>query len=258
MKNALVTGASSGIGLEIATQLSSSGYKVYLIGRDSDRLQKLSSEINGEYLSLDMSEINSAQKIYDWLNEKSVTPDFLVNNAGIGYYGELTTTSFETYQGMIQLNSTSLVQLTYLFLPEMLKLNRPCQILNISSIAAYLPTSEFSVYSATKAFVKNFSESLAQEISSTLVSVTHVAPGGTKTAFMDRAGQEVSTKANLFMMEASDVAKSAISYAQRASYVGVPGIMNLIQTLLPRLLPTRLAVWMTTLAFSKFVKSRDR
>jgi short-subunit dehydrogenase len=255
MRNALITGASSGIGEEIARQLASSGYKVFLVARNEVKLKKLSEELNGEYFSIDLSKPSSAREVFEWLDQKNLSLHYLVNNAGIGFYGTLNSTNFEEYQSMIQLNVTSLVQLTYLFLPKMIELNSTCHILNVSSIAAFFPISEFSVYAGTKSFVRNFSESLAQELSDTMVTVTHVAPGGTKTQFVDRAGQDLQKGANHFMMEARDVARIAVSAAERGEFVKVPGIINYVNTLLPRILPTKLLAWIISQTFGKLVKS---
>lgn len=255
MRNALITGASSGIGEEIAKQLAKSGHKVFLVARNEEKLKKLSEELNGEFLAIDLSMPSSAIKVYDWIKSQNISIHYLVNNAGIGFYGKFNSTKFEEYQSMIQLNVTSLVELTYLFLPQMIDMNSTCHILNVSSIAAFFPISEFSVYAGTKSFVKNFSESLAQELSNTMVTVTHVAPGGTKTQFVDRAGQDLQKGADHFMMEASEVAKIAVSAAERGYFVKVPGVVNYLNTLLPRILPTKLLAWIISQTFGKFVRS---
>lgn len=255
MKNALITGASSGIGEEIARILSAQGYSVYLIGRNEKKLEQLSIELKGKFLAIDLNERGSAKLIYDWIVSMQINIHFLVNNAGIGTYSLLEKSSLSETMQMIQVNVSSLVELTHYFVPQMKKLNQKAHILNISSIAAYLPMSNFAVYSGTKAFVKNFSESLALELSDSFVTVTHVAPGGTKTAFMSRSKQDLSKRAEMFMMTPTEVADYAIKACERGAYVGVPGVSNFITTLIPRLLPAKLLVSLVSFIFGKFAKS---
>jgi short-subunit dehydrogenase len=176
-KYALVTGASSGIGYELAKLFAQDGKDIVVVARSQDRLEKLKIEIEKKHgtkvivLVKDLSKPNAPQEIYSELEKKNIKVDVLVNNAGFSVYGKFAGTDWEQEAEMLQVNIFSLTQLTKLFLKKLLE-NKSGKIMNIASAAAFAPFPLSSVYAATKAYVLHFSEALANEVEGTGVSVT--------------------------------------------------------------------------------------
>lgn len=198
-KTALITGATSGIGLELAKLFAADGYRLVIVARNTQRLEETArilrevgaSEITT--ISCDLSYQGAAQEVYDEVNNKGITVNVLVNDAGAGEYGPFSETSLEEELAIIQLNAASLVHMTKLFLKDMLSRNEG-RILQLASIASYQPTPYLAVYAATKAFVLSFTDAVAEEIRDTDVTLTSLIPGPTDTEFFVRAHAE-NTKA---------------------------------------------------------------
>lgn len=184
----LLTGASSGIGYEMATQLAAKKMNLILVARSETKLKKLQNEliakhgISVQYFVKDLSNVKAAIDLYKDVQQENLLVTHLVNNAGVGNYGNFTETSLEEELSMIQLNVSSLVVLTKLFAKDMVS-RKSGRIMNVSSLVAFLPFPYFAVYSATKAFVKAFSETLAAELEGTGVIVTSLYPGTVDTGF---------------------------------------------------------------------------
>jgi len=193
----LITGASSGIGYEMAQQLAALKYNLILTARSQDKLttrqQELSSKygITVQYIPKDLSETEQAAQLYDDIKGANYQVSHLVNNAGFGDYGSFLETSLEKELNMIDLNISSLVILTKLFAKDMVA-RKSGRIMNVSSVIAYLPFPYMSVYSATKSFVLAFSQTLAAELEGTGVVVTTLAPGTTETAFVSPEMRETN------------------------------------------------------------------
>lgn len=189
-KIAVITGASGGIGLEMARQLAERGYGLVLAARSEAKLkdaaQALSKEhgVRAEVCAVDLSQPGSARQLFEFVRERVGDVDVLINNAGVGLYGEHTALPFAELTAMLQLNVTSLTELCALFGAEM-KRRGQGRILNIASTAAYQPTPYFAAYGASKAYVLNFSEALAKELEGFGVSVTCLSPGPTDTGFFN-------------------------------------------------------------------------
>ena len=168
----LITGASSGIGYEMATQFAAKKMNLILVARTETKLQQMKAELTKEYgiqvhyFVADLSDVNAAKDLYKKVQQENLVVTHLVNNAGVGNYGNFTETSLEEELNMIQLNISSLVVLTKLFAKDMV-VRKSGRIMNVSSVVAFLPMPYFSVYSATKAFVLAFSETLAAELEGT-------------------------------------------------------------------------------------------
>jgi hypothetical protein len=199
-KIAVVTGASGGIGLEMARQLAGRGYGLVLAARSEDKLREAAQSLSTQHgvrvdvCAVDLSQPGRAQQLFDFVRERTGGVDVLINNAGVGLYGEHTDLSHAEVTSMLQLNVTSLTELCSLFGKEM-KRRGEGRILNIASTAAYQPTPYFAAYGASKAFVLNFSEALAKELEGSGVSVTCLSPGPTDTGFfsgVDSAGGATS------------------------------------------------------------------
>jgi short-subunit dehydrogenase len=189
MKTALITGASSGIGLELAKIFAQDKINLVLIARNIQKLNELKQEFEQKFdisvyaIEKDLSKPNSAQEVYNELKNSNLTIDFLCNNAGFGWNDVLAKTDFKIIDEMIELNVNTLTKFCRLFLPDMLQRNSG-KILNIASIAAFAPMPYMSVYGATKAFVLSLSEALWKETEHSDVSVTAVCPGATQSNFM--------------------------------------------------------------------------
>src|ERR1700743_2107944 len=192
MEYALITGASKGIGKAIAGELAARGFNVLLVARSEELLEQLAARITtvysvkADWLSLDLSSFEAAQTVCDWCRAKGYTVSVLVNNAGYGLSGPFEKYSLEQHLNMMQLNMSTLVGITRLFLPD-LRLRTKAYILNIASSAAYQAVPGLSLYAATKAFVLAFSRGLHQELHKTAISVTCISPGATDTDFPVRA-----------------------------------------------------------------------
>ena len=191
-KTALITGASSGIGVEFANQLAARGANLVLVARRKDRLQvvadaaKRMHKVEATVIVADLSEVGAADKLFKTLARKKISVDVLVNNAGFGTFGKFKNEDIEKISEEIRLNISTLVELSRLALPAMLK-NDDGVIVNVASTAAYQPVPFMAVYAATKAFVLSFTEALWGELIGTKVVAIALSPGGTKTEFFEVA-----------------------------------------------------------------------
>ncbi|MDE6442233.1 MAG: SDR family oxidoreductase, partial [Clostridia bacterium] len=185
---ALVTGASGGLGLEFAKLLAKDGNDLLLVARNGHRLEEIKDELEKAhgvkvyFLACDLTQDDSANKVYDYAKENSLQIDVLINNAGFGDFGNYLDSVWEKQRDMINLNVLALMRLTYLFVPEMKERGKG-KILNVASIASFQPGPLMSVYYASKAFVLSFSEALAVELKKTGVTVTALCPGPVRTCF---------------------------------------------------------------------------
>jgi uncharacterized protein len=250
-KTALITGGSTGIGFELAKQFAAHGHDVILIARHSDALEAAAGTIEGKYgvkvatFAFDLTDPTVPQQIFDVTEGNGTRIDFLVNNAGFGLGGEFADTDIDVELDMIQVNVTSVVFLTKLFLQPMLR-RKSGKILNLASTASFQPGPHSSIYYSTKAFVLSFSEAIGEELRKTGVTVTALCPGPTATNFFERAG---TTKSRLFTQSAVANAESVAKYGyqamMRGQRVAIPGMGNklLIQAerIAPRALVTRIA-----------------
>lgn len=192
-KLALVTGASSGIGKVYAEALAARGCHVVLTARSGDKLEDLASGIKRRYgvrayaAACDLSKANAARQLAEHISELGLTVDILINNAGFGTYGRFEEIDPEREQDEITLNTASLVDLTHRFLPGMLKRGDGV-VVNVASMASFMPCAYSAVYGATKAFVLSFSEALWAETRGRGVRVLALCPGATDTGFFDAVG----------------------------------------------------------------------
>ena len=196
-ETALITGASFGIGLELAHLFARDGAELVLVARSRERLEALAGELRRAYgtsahtLCEDLSDPAAPPRILDSVRERGFVIDVLVNNAGIGARGQFAALDLERQLAMLQVNLCALTHLSRLFLPPMLARRRGA-ILNVGSIAGFLPGPGMAVYYATKAYVLSFTEALAEEVRGSGVSVTLLAPGPTATGFARTADMENS------------------------------------------------------------------
>lgn len=194
-KYALITGATSGIGYELAKQFANAGYNLILIARSRERLQAVTDELKQSFgievtpIEKDLFAASAARELYEQVSTMGVTVDALVNDAGQGQWGMFSETPLERDLDIIQLNIASLLSLTKLFLQDMVRRNEG-KILQVGSEAGTTPIPLLAVYSATKAFVLSFSAALANELKDTNITITALLPGATDTDFFHKAGQQ--------------------------------------------------------------------
>jgi short-subunit dehydrogenase len=241
----LITGASSGIGEELARLFARDGFDLILVARSGDKLTKLASELEEKHrirvktIAKDLGERNAPREVHEEVKKEGLTVDILVNNAGFGLYGEFIHTDLEQELNMIDLNVRALTELTKLFLPGMVE-RKQGGILNVSSAAAFQPGPLLAVYYATKAYVLHFSEALANELEGTGVTVTALCPGPTATNFSQRAGLVASKLFDSGVMDVKTVAKAGYRGFILGKPVVIPGFRNRLLTFSVRLIPRRL------------------
>lgn len=241
-KTVLITGASSGLGVEFAKIHASKGDNLVLVARGKDKMNLLKTEIEKKYdisvyvIGRDLSEASAPKTIYNELKTQKIHVDYLINNAGFGDFGLFAQSSWEKQLQMINLNVTALTYLTRLFLPDMIK-NKSGKILNIASTAAFQPGPTMSVYFATKAFVLSFSEALANEVKGTGVTVTALCPGATATGFKTAASLDNSGLFKGSVASSKDVAEFGYKAMMKGKTVVIHGAMNKIMASSVRFAP---------------------
>ncbi|TVT40384.1 SDR family oxidoreductase [Hymenobacter setariae] len=245
MPTALITGASRGIGRELALGLAQRGYDLLLVARSENQLQALAQEVQATHqrqahiLALDLTEPTAASQVASWTSEHAPGGlAVLVNNAGYGLWGRFEQLKLEEQLNMLQLNLTLPVQLTYALLPYLRQASR-AYILNVASTAAYQAVPSLTVYAASKAFVLSFSRGLRYELKDTSVSVTCLSPGATTTDFTSRAGMgaELQAVANKVSMTPNAVATAGLQalFAGEAEFI--PGVLNKVSAGLTGVVP---------------------
>ena len=245
MQTALVTGASSGIGYEIAKIHASRGGNLVITARNEVKLNALKLELEAKYtisvyiIVKDLSLNNAALEIYNELKTNNIQINYLINNAG---YGSFQSTDWELESKMIQLNIVALTQLTKLFLPTMIE-NKFGKILNVASTAAFVPGPMMAVYCATKPYVLNFSEAINNEVSKYGVSVTALCPGATATGFSKAANADKSALFTKTKLASSyDVALYGYEAMLKGKQVVIHGFINKLLAFIVRLTPRSLVV----------------
>ncbi len=251
-KWALVTGASSGIGVELAKQLAAGGTHVVLTARRKDRLEELarnlqqSHGIRTEVIAADLARPEGPEQIYEFTKEKGIEIELLVNNAGFGQLGELTAVETQRLLDMVQVNCMAVVHLTRLYLAEMV-VRRRGDVLILASTASFQAVPYISTYAATKAFDLLFAEGLAEEMKPYGIRVCALCPGSTQSEFHVVAGQ-ASFAAKHAQETAEKVARTGLqALAEGKSYV-ISGVGNYLgaqsQRMVPRRMVTRIAAKM--------------
>jgi uncharacterized protein len=228
---ALVTGASSGIGLEFARILAEHGYDLVLVARRSASLDTIARDLRTKHginiflIPCDLADPASAKNIHAEVARRELYIDVLINNAGFNTYGPFVTVDINTELNMIQVNLTSLVSLTRLFLQDMVH-RKSGRILNVASTASFGPAPNVSVYGATKAFVLSFSESLSEEVKGTGVTVSVLCPGSTHTEFGSKAGMLGTKIFSGKLASAREVAKTGFDAMMRGRMTTITGFAN--------------------------------
>jgi short-subunit dehydrogenase len=244
-KTALITGASFGIGLELARIFAREGYNVVLVARSADKLRQLASELEKAHgtrsliLATDLTEAGASAYVLDQTTCASIQVDVLVNNAGFGQYGFFAENDLEECLRQIQLNVTTLTHLTRLYLPAMIE-RKDGYILNVASTAAFQPGPLMAVYYATKAYVLHFSEAIANELAGTGVTVTCLCPGPTATEFQERANISGIRLTKYGVMDARTVAEDGYRALIAGKPVAISGFKNWLVAQSIRVAPRRM------------------
>jgi uncharacterized protein len=245
-KTALITGASGGIGYELARIHAETGGNLVLVARTIEKLDELKNELEEKYnisvqiIQKDLSLHGSAYEIYNKVNDLNIEIDYLVNNAGFGDFRHFAETDWPKQEKMISLNITALTHLTRLFLPHMLS-RKSGRIMNVASLASFSPGPSMSVYFATKAYVLSFSEALAEELNGTGITVTALCPGSTESNFHSVANDGNVTRERK-MPTSKEVARYGYRSMLKGRVVAIPGFMNSLMAFSVRFMPRTLVV----------------
>jgi short-subunit dehydrogenase len=238
----LITGASSGIGLELAKCFAADGCRLVLVARNQPALEELAISLKARFktesvvLPADLSLPEAPKQVFESLENQKISTDVLINNAGFGLHGRFSEMPLQRQLEIIKVNITALTELTGLFLPEMIQ-KRGGGILNVGSVAGFVPGPNMAIYYATKAFVQSFSEALAEELTGTGVSVTVLCPGPTESNFGAVARGDKARVAQSAKMSAETVARYGHYAFRNKKAVAIPGFRNRSLVFLTRSLP---------------------
>ena len=244
--NALITGASAGIGREFARQLATRARTLLLVARREQRLNELrnelqdqNAELNVHARAIDLRDRSQIDELVRWLEQNKIEIDFLINNAGMGDYGSIATSDPERDDRIIQVNITALTFLTRQLLPQMIERKRGA-ILNVSSSAGFLPIPGMAVYAASKAFVNSFTEALRAELGGSGVCVTALCPGPVHTEFGDvakRPGREPEIGPEFVYVSVEQTARDALVAVESDKPLVIPGFFMKLTMFLVRITP---------------------
>lgn len=239
----LITGATGGLGEEFAKRYAKNGQNLVLVARNEEGLYKIKNELENQYdinvhvYKKDLSEENAALSIYDYVLEKHLFINVLINNAGFGDYGKFINSDLNKQTDMVHVNVLSLMELCHLFI-KLMQQKKEGTILSICSIAGFQPGPLMSVYYATKAFVLSFTEALAVEMKDTGLLISALCPGPTNTGFVGAAKLENS---GLFKHIKNSTAKEVVNYnfnrMKKKKVIIIPGLLNKIMIFSSRILP---------------------
>lgn len=242
----LITGASAGIGYDLAKLAAADGKNLVLVARSADKLDKLAEDIRKSSTSdvisiaVDLSEETGVKKLISELSTNNIHLDTLINNAGFGDFGDFAKADLAKNLEMIQLNISTLTHLTHFALQGMMS-NAKGRIMNVASTAAFMPGPGMAVYYASKAYVLSFSEALTRELKGSGVTVTTLCPGPTDTSFASAAGLGKSLMHRMLSPATSlQVAKAGYTAMMKGKAIEIPGFMNKLSALTPRFTPRSL------------------
>lgn len=243
---ALITGASAGIGRELARQLAGRARTLVLVARREQRLKELRDELRNRNAQLkvhtrvvDLCDKTQINEVIAWLEQNNIELDFLINNAGLGDYGSVANSPPHRNDEMLQVNIAALTALTQALIPQMISRHRGA-VLNVSSSAGFLPIPGMAIYSATKAYVNSFTEALRAELRGTGVSVTALCPGPVHTEFGDvakRPGGEAETGPEFIYVSVEQTARDALAAVEGDKPLVIPGAFMKLGMFLARITP---------------------
>jgi short-subunit dehydrogenase len=243
MNQAIITGASKGLGKALAFELAQRGYEVLLIARSADLLQPITADITKKYqskayfLAVDLTQQQAIEKIKDWCSSQDFHPSVLINNAGFACWGYFDKLPLNRQLELLQLNILCGVALTHAMLPS-LKKQRKSYILNVCSTAAYQAVPTMTLYAASKSFVRSFSRGLRFELRKSNVSVTCLSPGPIASNFIEAANmQAMQEDAKKLEMTPEDVAHHGLEGMFKGKAEVIPGLINASSVILSKIVP---------------------
>lgn len=241
----LITGATTGIGYEIAKLYAKDENNLILVARDEERLKEVKYElslysINVYTIALDLSEDNSCEKVLDFVNKNNLSVDILINNAGMGSFGYLSEIEMERELKLIDVNIRALTELTKIFLPFMIGHGEGA-IMNVASTAAFCAGPKMATYYASKSYVLNFTEALYEELKESNIKISCLCPGPVKTSFQEKAGIRKKESAKKSLMTSKEVAEVAYRDFKKGKLIIIPGFKNKLIILLNKLIPRSLS-----------------
>ncbi len=243
---ALVTGASGGIGADLAAVLAEKKCNLVLAARSESKLQEVGRDLTAKHgvevrvVPKDLSLQEGPKELHEYVTGEGLTVDFLLNNAGLGSVGPTLDTPWERHEAMIVLNVRALLHLSWLFLPQMISRDSG-RILNMASLAAFQPMPGFASYAATKSFVLHLTEALSVELAGTNVRVSALCPGFTRTDFWETAGSQGNWFRKQLTVDSRGVAEYGVRLMLAGRPVGIPGLINKFVAFSNRLGPRRLS-----------------
>ena len=255
-KTILITGASSGIGKAFANTLDSLGAKLILTARSEDKLNEMAKKMNNAIvISGDLSDQKFPKELYKQVKKNNLNVDILINNAGFGFSGLFLDSSIDNYKDMLNVNVYSLMELSHLFLKDMVE-RKSGGIINISSLASFQPIPYFSIYAATKSFVTSFTSSLYEEYRDKGIKVLGVCPGYTRTNFNIRAKMQEKSVPG-YTMTSQAVVDEALKAYLRNDYLIVNGFINRFARFLISLLPSKLSLKLSKNVIKKGMDNKN-
>lgn len=237
----LITGASSGIGYELAKLFKRDGYNLILVARNKERLKIASDRLKDKeskiiMLDVDLSKEEEIDKLIRFINENKIEVDILVNNAGVGSFGDFTEIDWSIEEKLIDINIKALTKLTKYFLPKIIE-KRSGGILNVASTAAFASGPRMATYYASKAYVLNITEAIHEEVKDYGVKISCLCPGPVRTSFQSKAGISKSEQAKKYLMDADIVAKVGYDQFKKGKVIIIPGFKNKILVSLNKIFP---------------------
>lgn len=256
---ALVTGASTGIGAAIASELATRGTELVVVARSTDQLEALAEQwraahdVGVEVLSADLTDPDQLELVEDRLRAEDAPVDLLVNNAGSGHTGPFLDSTAEQASTTIALNAAALTRLTHAVLPRLVDAGRG-GVLNVSSVGGFQPVPQFAVYAATKAYVSSFTEAVHEELRGSGVHVTALCPGFTRSDFVTAAGaeDEASKIPGFLWQEVGPVARAGVDGVARGRAVVVTGPLNQVTTGLSSITPSAVSRRVVATVINRF------
>lgn len=252
IQTALITGASKGIGKELAHVFAENRCNLVLVARSADELHRLKTELQKKYdigvyvLVADLAQPDAARRVFDELKSQQLEVYYLVNNAGFGDYGAFAETSWQRYEAMIALNVTTLTHFCHLFASDWKKRGRHGKILNIASTAAFQPGPMMAVYFAGKSFVLSLSEAIGKELEAHGIAVTTLCPGPTDTNFGAESKMNASDLVkNVKIADAREVAELGFYAMMRGKKTVVHGMQNRLVAFGVQFLPRKWVMWLS-------------
>lgn len=241
----LITGASTGIGYELAKLFAKDRHNLILVARDEGKLETAKNELSKynvevKILSLDLSKSEDIQGLFNYVEMNKLNVDILVNNAGIGTFGDFSEIEWEKEEALIDINIKVLTKLTKYFLPKIIECKNG-GILNVASTAAFCSGPRMAAYYASKAYVLNLTEAIYEECKDSGIRISCLCPGPVKTTFQDKAGIKKSESAKKYLMDAEEVAKVSYKDFKKGKLIIIPGMKNKLLVIGNKLLPRRIS-----------------